>query len=114
MDKGGPSVSEHVRNNRLRLVYLKLTYAYADWAMVIGFGLVMGSLILETYRVFRIFLKSKAGKTVVFTDSKLLLGIGIIVLGEIFLFLVGRFNRASCDRLSIKRSQYRRSINLPS
>jgi len=55
-----------------------------------GFGLVLGSLTSKSYRIDAIFSNSKKNVTR-FSDSKVLIMIGAIVLGEVILCLVYEF-----------------------
>ena len=62
-----------------------LTLCISDWFFATGYGLVLGSLALKSYRIHKIFSAKTALK---FSDAKLLLYILLVVLGEfVFCFV---------------------------
>ena len=58
-----------------------------DWLFAIGYALVLGSLFVKTYRIDRIFNNKKMYMKI--SDLQLLVYLGIIVLVEVILLLVG-------------------------
>lgn len=74
-----------------------------DWFFAIGYGFIMGSLLVKTYRVDRIFRNSKSGFTL--PDLQLGLYVGFITLVEVTILLLMQFH--------LENPSWERTITIP-
>jgi hypothetical protein len=78
------------------LILLGFTYTTATcylmaWQMALGPGLIIGSMLARSYRIYRIFTEKKRADSIRLKDSHLMWIVGGVLVGEVILVAIYSF-----------------------